>query len=167
MSKIHYWELSNYVGGKLIGQWFELDNISHDEHIAEITEWLEELTNETGELCEEWIVGDVEDVPSHYVGEYSIDEAFFELAELAENSHLDREVFEAAADYGIPLDKVEDAYYGCFESDQALAEDYVDQTALLAEVPENLQSYFDFAAFGRDLAMDFCESNGHYFYSNY
>ena len=57
----------------------------------------------------------------------------------------------------------EDSYSGEWENDIALAEDYIDSTGLLAEVPDNLRGYFDTAAFTRDLMMDYSESGGHYF----
>lgn len=57
----------------------------------------------------------------------------------------------------------EDSYSGEWDSDTALAEDYIDSTGLLAEVPDNLRGYFDTAAFTRDLMFDYSESGGHYF----
>ncbi len=57
----------------------------------------------------------------------------------------------------------EDSYSGEWESDTALAEDYIDSTGLLTSMPDNLHGYFDTAAFTRDLMMDYSESGGHYF----
>ena len=39
-------------------------------------------------------------------------------------------------------------------------------TGLLHGMPETVERYFDYEAFGRDLAFDFMEFNGYYF-SNY
>lgn len=163
MASITYYELSNYNSGSLIAKTFELDGLTYEEHLQEITDWMEELTEKTGELCEEWIVCDYEDVPSRFVGEWSIDAEFFDYMEALEASYYDAEVFEAAAELGIAADKVDDAYYGTFDSDEEMAEEYCDSTGMLSEIPENLRCYFDMASFGRDLAMDFIEFNGHYF----
>ena len=57
----------------------------------------------------------------------------------------------------------EDSYSGEWDSDTALAEDYIDSTGLLISIPDNLRGYFDTAAFTRDLMMDYSESGGHYF----
>ena len=57
----------------------------------------------------------------------------------------------------------EDAYSGEWDSDTALAEDFIDGTGMLADVPDNLRGYFDMAAFTRDLMMDYSESGGFYF----
>jgi antirestriction protein len=167
MATITYYELSNYNNGSLIFKTFDLDGVTYEEHHQEITCWLEELTEQTGELCEEWIVADYEEVPSNFVGEWSIDEAFFEYAEALEGSCFGVEVFEAAAELGIPVDKIEDAYHGEFESDEEMAEEYCESTGMLADMAESLRCYFDMERFGRDLAMDFSEFNGHYFNSSY
>ena len=41
-----------------------------------------------------------------------------------------------------------------------------ESTGLLHGMPETVERYFDYEAFGRDLAFDFMEFNGYYF-SNY
>lgn len=53
--------------------------------------------------------------------------------------------------------------YGRFDSDTDLAYDYVENAGVLDGVPLNLQNYFDYEKFGRDLAMDFSEDGGYYF----
>lgn len=57
----------------------------------------------------------------------------------------------------------EDAYSGEWDSDIALADDFIDSTGMLAEMPENFRCYFDTTAFARDLMMDYSEFGGHYF----
>lgn len=205
MPRIHYWELSNYNAGRLVGRWFDLEGHTHDSHLDEIQEWLEELTeehieglrNERVQLAEgldklqgealtqrlrllevnkaateqllhceyeEWLVGDVEDVPKQYVSEWSIDEDFFEYLEACDEHG--EEITQAAVDCGIQLDKISDAYYGYFESDEKLAEEYID-SGCMGDIPDHLINYIDTERLGRDLAYDFYESDGHYFHTNY
>lgn len=57
----------------------------------------------------------------------------------------------------------EEAYSGEWDSDTALAEDFIESTGMLAEMPDNLRGYFDTEAFTRDLMFDYSESGGHYF----
>jgi len=57
----------------------------------------------------------------------------------------------------------EEAYSGEWDSDTALAEDFIESTGMLSEMPDNLRSYFDTAAFTRDLMFDYSESGGYYF----
>lgn len=57
----------------------------------------------------------------------------------------------------------EDVYSGEWDSDLALADDFIDSTGMLNDIPDNLRGYFDTAAFACDLMMDYSESGGHYF----
>jgi len=56
-----------------------------------------------------------------------------------------------------------DNYVGQFDSFYEYAEQYVDDTGLLAEVDETLANYFDYDRFARDLEMDYYydEATGH------
>lgn len=160
--KIHYWELSNYVGGKLIGRWFDLDGVTYDEHLKEITDWLEELSEETGELCEEWIVGDTEGVPHRYVGEYSIDKEFFEYLEIMERSDIPEEAFEIGISAGVSIDRIEDAYRGQYDSESDIVWEYMDNGGL-GDIPESVKGYIDEDAVWRDLSVDLYYEDGYLF----
>ena len=162
MSNITYHSLSDYVGGSCITKTFQLDDVTHSEHLTEISDWLTSITERLndGELREEWIVCDYEDVPSNFVGEYSIDASFFDLMEAIDNSHLDAEVFYAGVALGFNLDQIEDYYFGYYESDRELGECFADCTL---DIPEEIERYFDYDAYGRDLSYSFSEHGGHYF----
>ncbi|OOE32866.1 hypothetical protein BZG05_12950 [Salinivibrio kushneri] len=79
------------------------------------------------------------------------------------DSDLDEEVIRAAMSLGIPLDEAEGRYIGHFESETELAYDAVDRQALLEDVPKQVAMYFDYEAYGRDLAMEMSHHDGHYF----
>ncbi len=164
MSSITYYELSNYNGGTLIPKTFNVDGITYDAHLTEITEWREALTQSTGALCEEYIVCDVDDIPREFVGEWSLDEAFFELMEAIDNSHLDAEVFHAGIACGLSTDQVEDAYEGSFSSDEGMAEEHIKSTGMLQDVPDYVRTYFDVESFARDMMFEMYSDNGHYFH---
>jgi antirestriction protein len=164
MARVHYWELSNYNNAVYVGKWFELDFKTYEDHLAELSDWLKEVTARFGRLAEEWIIGDVEDVPSQYVSEWSVYESFFEYQELLDNSGLDAEVFEAGIYCGIDAENIEDRYEGTFKSERDFAEHCVDSTGLLDGVPQYVANYFDYEAYGRDLVInDYTEHDGHYF----
>lgn len=165
MSNITYHSLSDYVGGSCITKTFQLDGLTHSDHLTEISDWLTSITARLndGELREEWIVCDYEDVPRDYVGEYSIDESFFDLMEAINNSHLDAEVFNAGVACGFAVDDIEERYYGTFSSEAELGEEYADSCL---EIPDHIAPYFDYDKFGRELAWDFAEFGGHYFHNH-
>ena len=162
MSNITYHSLSDYVGGSCITKTFELDDVTYEVHQAQISEWLTSITERLndGELREEWIVCDYEDVPSDFVGEYSIDESFFDLMAAIDNSYLDADVFYAGVALGFGTEQIEDHYYGYFASNRELGESIADA---FLEIPENIEFYFDYDAYGRDQAYSFSEHDGHYF----
>ena len=164
MSNITYHSLSDYVGGSCITKTFQLDGLTHSDHLTEISEWLTSITArlKDGELREEWIVCDYEDVPADYVGEYSIDESFFDLMEAINNSHLDAEIFNAGVALGLSIENIEDNYFGYFSDDYDLGEMCADGL----EIPENIQPYFNYASYGRACSFDFAEFDGHYFYNH-
>lgn len=61
----------------------------------------------------------------------------------------------------------ENAYMGRYDSEEAFAEQYIDDAGLLSEVPDNLAYYFDVAAFARDLFMgNYYFDDGFVFCSN-
>lgn len=163
MSNITYHSLSDYVGGKCITKTFELDHVTFEVHQEEISEWLTSITKERkdGEIREEWIVCDYEDIPSEYVGEYSIDESFFDLMSAIDNSHLDAEVFHAGVALGLSIENIQDYYYGYFSNHVELAEMFVESGCI--EIPKHLEPYFNYESYGRDLSFDFAEFDGHYF----
>ena len=159
--------LSDYNAGRLIWKTFDLSNMDQDDYLAAIDEWLTGITKKLGdgELREEWNVADIEDIPRSLVGDYDLDYKFWEYKEAVENSHLDAEVFQAAMDAGIDIDRVEDNYRGQWTTDRAFAEDYFDE-AYGHDVPEFMQNYIDYDAFARDLMYDVTESSGHYFWTS-
>lgn len=63
------------------------------------------------------------------------------------------------------LSDVEESYQGEYSSDEDFAEEYIDSTGMLSEVPENLRWYFDTEKFARDMMMDYFSNDGHYFRS--
>lgn len=166
---ITYHSLSDYVGGTCISKTFEVGHgTTHAEHLGEIKEWLDSITNALGdgELREEWIVCDFENIPSRYVGEYSIDAEWFDYVEAREMSHLDSEAFDAGVALGLQLDNISDNYIGHFNCTTDLAHDYVDGTGMLDDIPSPICLYFNYESFGRDLALDYSEFNGHYFWNH-
>lgn len=51
---------------------------------------------------------------------------------------------------------------GCYDSEAGYAEQYLDDTGSLDQIPENLRYYFDTERFARDLFMD-----GYYYDSGF
>ena len=165
---ITYHSLSDYIGGTCISKTFDVGRLTtHAFHLEEIKEWLNGITEDKkdGELREEWIVCDYDNIPVRFVGEYNLDSEWFDYVEAREESHLDDAAFEAGMELGLPLDYISETYAGHFDSDTDLAYEYVETSGMLDGVPESICMYFNYESFGRDLAInDYSEFNGHYFH---
>lgn len=171
--KVWVGEWSLYNEGRLIGEWVDLSNFdSGAEVMAYIQSLLDKWTKETGELREEYAIFDYENFPSNLysegMGEASFDKVIRAYKFSVENDVPMEVVGEIISEYDI--DDLEEwfseRYAGQFDSDTDLAYWYVDE--MLGGV-ENLdkrtqEMYFDYEAFGRDLAInDYRDINGYYF----
>jgi len=118
--------------------------------------------------AEEWQVHDWDDDTGLFspLGETSDLKQIAKLAEVAELAdrefgHSQTEILDAYLDHmgreyvlaGDPSDIVEEcagAYAGTFDSLEEWAEEFLEDTGALKEVPESLRGYIDFAAWARD-----------------
>lgn len=159
MSRIHYWELSNYNNGKLVGKWFELDILTKEEHQYEINMWLSDLYD----AGEEVVVGDTEDIDDRFICDGKLLDEYFEFEALMRRTLLSEDVVLAGMACQIPLDDIEEDYAGEFSSHSALATHFAKELGFFDGVDEILEQYFDFERYGADLATGFSEHNDHYF----
>lgn len=154
MIRIYLTNLGKYNEGHLIGEWVDLP-ISEEE--------LEKVLDRIGinEEYEEYFITDYEtDLEGIEIGEYSNLDVLNEMAETLESLDDDeKEVVDAIMSEGYSLnealEKKDDCIVYCDCNDmEDVAREYAEQTGLLESIPENLQSYFDFEAFGRDMSYE-------------
>ena len=149
-----------YVGGvPTRGCWIDLESVQGWDDVAE------KLTEAGFSEIDEILCADAEDLALHFLSRHDS----FDLAGYIECrdscSWASEEAKSAFMDcFGTwDTSTFEDTYSGKWESDTELAEDFIESTGMLADVPETLQRYFDTNAFTRDLMMDYCTSGGFYF----
>jgi antirestriction protein len=145
------------------GLWVDIDNVNGWEDVSELL-----AVAFPDSVIDEILCADVEGLARHFYASNCDSFGMSEWVEFQEersSCYLSDEVIDAYFDNcGVsPLGDVEDSYLGEFSSDTDFAEDYLDNTGDLAQIPENLRWYFDYEAFARDLMMDCFSSNGHYF----
>ena len=152
--RIYLTNLGKYSEGHLIGEWVDLP-ISEEE--------LQKVLDRIGinEEYEEYFITDYEtDLDGIEIGEYSNLDDLNEIAETLESLDDDeKEVVDAIMSEGYSLEeaieKKDDCMVYCDCSDmEDVAREYAEQTGLLNSIPENLQSYFDFEAYGRDMSYE-------------
>lgn len=153
---------AKYNNGSNQGAWLDLTKYTDANDFYKACE---ELHND--ETDPEFMFQDFENFPKSLYSESGNLDAIYEYINFIDSTYLSVEAIEAGLSLDIPLDKLEDAYYGQFDSDTDLAFDYIDSTGLLQGIPDTVARYFDHESFGRDLALDFIETDGFYFWANY
>jgi antirestriction protein len=160
--KVYVGTYAKYNEGSFKGAWVELEG--HDED--SFYEACKELHSD--ESDPEYMFQDFENFPREYYGEAGLDSAIWEWLGLDDE---DREKLAAFIDCfgtGNSIEDMENAYYGRAASDRDFAEELMESTGALNQIPKNLRYYFDFEAYARDLMInDFSTSNGFYFISNW
>lgn len=152
-----------FTSNPLHGRWFDLDPDTTEEVIRAAL--AKELNN--GQEIDELFISDSEGFATYFCSRECFDFAEWEtFLEELETTHLDEDVIMAYFENcgAASLDDVEEAYSGEWDSEEAFAEDLLEQCGDLDRMPDNLRCYFDYEKFARDLMIsDYFESNGHYF----
>ena len=147
--QIYVTSLADYNAGRQVGDWVDVGTVSEME--ADIEKILKSSKEPN---AEEWAIHDYSDFPN--MGEHASLEEIEEVGELVDE-HGD--VFLAAISYS-PEDLdyakklVEDGYMGQGNDIEDFAYEYLKDTGQLEEMGEFGARYFDYSAFGRDLAID-------------
>lgn len=158
--QIYVGTYAKYNNGSIGGAWIDLEG--HDEET--FYEACRELHKD--EADPELMFQDFEGFPKAFYGECSLDDRLWHWVTLDER---DREMWEAyieGGDDSADFETAENCFYGQFDSDTALAYEYIESTEMFLGVPDSVTNYFDYESFGRDLAYDFSSHNGYYF-NNY
>ncbi len=162
MARICLNELSNYNNGELVYKWFDLDDyVDASEFWSAVYDWLKDCPNQYGQECEEWNLGDVDEIPEEFYGEYHFNaEGFFEYKTVLDQvgeAKLDayHEIFgdwpatasEVTERLFCETEYPNDEYNGfLIQIGCAMAE----RNGILNNVPDEVARYFDFLKYGRD-----------------
>lgn len=146
--KIYVACLAAYNNGILHGSW--IDATTGAEHIRD--EIKNMLAASPIPHAEEWAIHDYEGFEGINLSEYEDIEA---VADIAEMIVKHGSAFAAYAQYvGLQYtteQDFEDTYQGLWDSEKDFAEYLADETM---NIPENIQSYFDYEKFSRDLFIN-------------
>lgn len=162
--------LGKYNEGELVGEWLKFPT-TYDELQAVFKRIGIGSKDEFGQVYEEWFITDYDcyvDGLYDKLGEYAnLDELNYLASKLDEMSQDEYERFQAAVSMGEYTGSIQDlinltenpdiydVYPGIRDHDD-LGRYYIEEMGAM-EVPEYLQNYIDYEAYGRDVAM---EENG-------
>ena len=159
--------LGKYNEGELVGEWVKFPTTA--EELKEVFKRIGiGQRDDFGQPYEEWFITDYDcyvDGLYDKLGEYeSLDELNYLASKLDEMSNSEYAQFQAGMEMGdhcgslqeiINLTENLDCYeiYPNIEDYDDLGRYYIDELEVM-QVPEHLQNYIDYEAYGRDVAMD-------------
>lgn len=165
--RVYVGTYGKYNNGSIFGKWVELSDFDSQEDFYNFCKGLHKDEEDPEFMFQDF---EAPEIFEGLIHESGFREDLLELSELLEDEDIDMiAAYIQATGSKLDSDTIEqakDSFYGRFDSDTDLAHEYVESIGLLHGMPETVERYFDYEAFGRDLAFDFMEFNGYYF-SNY
>ena len=159
--RIYVGTYAKYNSGSLKGEWLDPEDYSCKQDFYEACAELH-----SDEADAEYMFSDHEGIPDFFIGESWIKDEFWSYMDCA----MDDEVKKAYVEVQDRWDEedCESSYIGEFDSFTKLAEYLVDEQGVLSEIPEQLQYYFDYEAYGRDIRLngDVVEESGYFFWNH-
>lgn len=166
MIKIFITNLGKYNEGELLGEWVDLpcDDLSAVYDAIKVCHDDVVYTDSCGNPYEEVFITDYESTIGIEISEYQNIEELNDFAESLED--IDDNIIKALLYFGvdwadIPSESENIYIYSNCSSMADVAYEVVNESGLLDKIPENLQCYFDYDAYGRDLAIE-----GNFYYNN-
>lgn len=142
--------LSSYNSGVLHGAWIDAHQDPSDIH-AEIQTM---LSKSREPIADEWAIHDYEGFFGYRLGEYESIETVADIAALiAEHGELGAKLISHCDSPAAAREAIGESYQGTFDSPAAWAEQFLEDTGSLSQVPEHLRGYFDFEAYARDAEL--------------
>ena len=143
-----------YNAGRLDGDWFDLDDYSGKSEFYEAI-----AERHSDEHDPEFMFNDYENIPRDLVGESWVSDDVWTWIGLDDDDRKLLAAFDAVV--GESFDSLEDTLNAARERFAGRADSYrdfiyswVEDHGLLSEAPDSLVRYFDYDAYGRDLAID-------------
>jgi antirestriction protein len=161
--KVYVGTYAKYNNGKLLGKWFDIEDYDDKEEFLEACQNFHEDEDDPEFMFQDW-----EDIPGELISESCIDEEVFVLEKMYQQYGKDAvQAFIALFDRW-NKGNFEDRYLGYHDSVQDFAEEWLDDTGALNEIPEKFRPYIDFERYGRDMILggDILEHEGYYFWRN-
>lgn len=160
--KIYVGTYAKYNNGDLKGEWLDLEDYADlDEFYAACKEL------HSDEEDPEYMFQDWEGIPDLYIGESWLDETIFKVIEFIEKSHMDEEAILAGLGLDIPIEKIEEAYQGQYDSDEDFARQFADDIGAIQDDCSWPYTCIDWEWAARELMYDYQENNGYYFSCNW
>jgi antirestriction protein len=152
--RIYVGTYAKYNNGSIDGKWIDISEYNTYEEFVDACRELH-----SDEDDPEFMVQDYENFPRkwYHEGGLPTEEEFDKINDYYLMDDTEKSAYEAYVNYtdDDDIDNFHEAYQGQFDSAEDFAYDLVDNLGWEGIGSDNLDMYFDYDAFGRDLMMDF------------
>ena len=163
--RIYVGTYAKYNDGNLFGKWLDLEDHADRDDFYEAVKELhsDEDPNNLEPMFQDW-----EGIPSDMIGESYVSPECWSLLN-AYDKYDEDAVNAYCYCFGEWNERdFNDRYRGEFRSWEDMAEELLEETGELDQIPENLRYYFDYEKYANDLRIggDLTEHDGHFFWNH-
>lgn len=137
-----------YNNGDLTGAWLDVSQYSDRDAFYEACAALH-----ADEEDPEIMFQDFQGFPAAYHSESWLDVNLWDWLDLDDDEKEMVEAYHDNIDREASIECIKEAYRGTFNSKEEWAEDWLNATGVLDQVPDELQNYIDLEAYARDARM--------------
>jgi antirestriction protein len=150
MYKIYVSSVHDYNIGVDRGIWIDVKDMSTQDVLYEIRDFLETLSLEDdGVLREDWEVRDTENLPKDF-DIYDLDD----IQSIVKNNNIDFEIVLGYVNNGYNISEFNDMYIGVYDSVLDYAYEFLDDAYDISRLLGNLANYFNYEDFADDIKND-------------
>ena len=157
-ARIYVGTYAKYNAGSIEGKWLELDDYADRNAFYEACRELHK-----DEPDPEFMFQDYEGFPSGMYSESNVPAELWDWLAMDEDDQELLAVYQEHVDQDGTIEQAREAFAGKFDSPEDWAANFLEDTGMLNEIPENLRYYFDYEAYARDAALgdiSFCNVDG-------
>ena len=161
--RIYVGTYAKYNDGNLFGKWLDLEDYAdHDDFYEACTEL------HADEEDPEFMFQDWEGIPSDMISESHVSPECWPLLDAYEKYDEDAVNAYCHCFGEWNENDFNERYRGEYDSWEHMAEELLEETGGLDQIPESLRYYFDYKKYANDLRIggDFTEHDGYYFWNH-
>lgn len=144
-ARIYVGTYAKYNAGSIKGAWLDVEDYSDKDEFLKACADLH-----SDESDPEFMFQDFEGFPKGFYSESYIKPELFDWLALDESDRELLAVYQEHVAQDGDIDAAREAYAGTFDSPEAWARNFLDDTGALQSVPENLRNYIDYESYARD-----------------
>ena len=160
--RVYVGTYKKYTAGSLFGAWLDIEDYEDKEAFHEACADLHSDEEDPEFMFQDW-----EGIPDALISECEINEDLWDYLAFDDGNNGEAKAAYVYLNDGWSESEFQDSYRGKYGSWEAMAEELLEETGELEDIPERLRYYFDYAAYARDIRVggDMDEHNGHFFWA--